>query len=104
MTDTLHALADKGTPDWVNVPRNKWGFAVWVIVKFGGWGVLLAFVMYDNYTSKQEIRVDKLEVVQAFRQQIEVNVKMVTVMEGLQKTMEDISRDAREAHRYSRNP
>lgn len=101
MTEALHKMAQKDTPDWVHVPKNAWGFAAWMIAKLGGWGVLLAFLLWTNQETKQEARADKQEITAAYRQQIEVNVRLVTLMEGMKGTMEELAREARAAHRWA---
>jgi hypothetical protein len=101
MTDMLHNMAQRDTPESVNVPKNGWAFAAWVIAKLGGWGVLLAFLLWTNQETKQEARADKVEITAAYRQQIEVNVRLMTLMEGMKSTMEELAREARSAHRWA---
>jgi uncharacterized protein with von Willebrand factor type A (vWA) domain len=100
MTEILHKMAQRDTPEGVNVPKNAWAFAAWVIAKLGGWGVLLAFLLYTNEQTKQEVRTDKQEITAAYRQQIEVNVRLLGLMEGMKATMEELAREARSAHRW----
>jgi hypothetical protein len=104
MTKLLYAIANKSTPEGVKVPETAWGFASWVIVQLGGWGVLLGFLAYAYFDHKEESRADKRQVIEVCRDQIEVSTKLTALMEQLQRTTEELAREARTAHRYGGYP
>jgi hypothetical protein len=101
MTEALHKIAQQDTPEWADVPKNKWGFIAWVMVRLGGWGVLILVLLYFGKRQYEESRADKLEIIAAYRQQIEVNTRLLSVLGNVEKTMEELAREARAAHRYA---
>lgn len=100
----LHQFAQEDTPVNVNVPSGWAGIIAWLAGRYGVAILVAVACMYALHQVYQDYKQLTVVVLEALQRQTEVNAKSLIIMEQLQRTMEDIQRDAREAHRYSHNP
>jgi hypothetical protein len=100
----LHEFAQEDTPMRVNVPPGYAGILMWLAGRYGVAILVALACMYALNQVYQDYKGLTVVVLEALQKQTEVNTKTLGVMEQLQKTMEELSREARAAHRYSHSP
>jgi hypothetical protein len=100
-TKRLHQFAQEDTPERVQVPPGYAGILMWLAGRYGVAILVAAACMFALHQVYQDYKQLTVVVLEALQRQTEVNAKSLVVMEQLQRTMEELSREAREAHRYS---
>jgi hypothetical protein len=100
MTQAVAKFAQEDTPEKVDVPQNWSGIIVWAVGRFGGGIVIAAVCAYMLHIVYADYRQQNMAVLEALTQQTEVNAKNVMVMEELRKTIQELTHEARSAHRW----
>lgn len=104
MTEQLHRFASDDTPSKVQVPQGWPGIIAWAVGRFGG-GIVIAMVcvyMLDKvYADYQR---QNAAVLTALTQQTEVKARNIVLMEELRKTIQELTNEARSAHRWPTQP
>jgi hypothetical protein len=90
--DELHAIATRDTPDAIQVPNTWQGLIVWAVARFGigvlvsgvfGWGIVHVY---------QDMRSDREQLLDAYRDSIQVMQSVATKLEEQTKAIDDLSR------------
>jgi hypothetical protein len=100
MTRQIHSFAQEDTPAKVQVPQSWAGIIMWAIGRFGGGIVIAAVCAYMLDRVYADYQRQNIAVLLALTQQTEVNAKNVVVMEELRKTIQELTNEARSAHRW----
>lgn len=98
-TDTVHTVAQRDTPDWVDVPNNWRGLLIWAVVRFGP-GMLFAVIMgwfLSVVYTDQKVTSERLLVLLEAR--AVSDVKLADAMSQLSRAVDDLKREAQTAHR-----
>jgi len=92
--DDLHDLARADSPEAVDIPNTWQGLIVWAIARFGV-GILVAGVF--GYATKEvyaDMRADRLQLMDAYRDNARAIHDFSTRIENLTKSMDDAHRRA----------
>lgn len=98
-SETLHQIAQNDTPAAVQVPPTLNGLIVWAVGRFGG-GILLAAAcawalskVYEDHAKQTDRMMTLLEARAA------ADSQLATAMLSVKTSMEDLTKEARQAHR-----
>lgn len=90
--DELHGLANRDTPEPIQVPNTWQGLIVWALARFGvgiavagvfGWGIVQVYA---------DMRADRAQLLDAYKDAIQVMQSVTTKLEAQTDAIEDISR------------
>jgi hypothetical protein len=98
MTQILHRLADADTPVSVEVPKTKYGLALWAIGRFGGSIIVCAVCLYALnivYGNMMDMTQRMLTMLEA---RAVADTKHAAAMDELTGVIEAMSREL-ETHR-----
>lgn len=98
-TTKLHNFAQNDTPTAVEVPKSWRGLLIWAVGRFGS-GILMAAAcawalmrVYDDHSAQTRQLMTILE------QRARVDAEMTIAVTQLRAAVEDVTREARLAHR-----
>lgn len=100
MTQQLHNFAQNDTPSKVTVPQGWAGIIMWAAGRFGGGIVIAAVCVYMLDKVYADYQRQNTAVLVALTAQTEVNTKNILLMEELRKTIQELTNEARAAHRW----
>ena len=90
--DELHAIATRDTPAAIEVPNTWQGLIVWALARFGvgiavagvfGWGIVHVYT---------DMRSDREQLLEAYRDAIQVMQSVATKLDAQTDAIEDLSR------------
>jgi hypothetical protein len=90
--DELHAIANRETPEPVEVPNTWQGLIVWALAKFGsglvvagvfGWGIVHVY---------SDMRADRLQLLDAYKDAIIVMQSVAAKLDAQTDAIEEINR------------
>lgn len=99
MTQIIHKFAQADTPSTVTVPNSKYGLIVWAVGRFGGAVIVCAIALYALnivYANMMSL-TDRMLVM--LEQKAASESKLASTLESLTRMIENLDRDAKEAHR-----
>lgn len=98
-TEQLHEMAENDTPSNVNVPQDWRALMVWAVGRFGV-GIVVAWVFWQAWREERQeshARTDRLMTLLEGR--AKVDAEMTTALDRLRTMIDEVAKDAREAHR-----
>lgn len=90
--EELHALANRDTPEPIQVPNTWQGLVVWALARFGvgiavagvfGWGIVHVYA---------DMRADRAQLLDAYKDAIQVMQSVATKLEAQTDAIEDMNR------------
>jgi hypothetical protein len=90
--EELHDIANRDTPDPIQVPNTWQGLIVWALARFGvgiavagvfGWGIVHVY---------SDMRADRLQLLDAYKDAISVMQNVAMKLESQTEAIEDLSR------------
>lgn len=91
--EELHDLAQKDSPEGVNIPNSWRGLISWAVIRFGV-GILIAVVfglmLKEVY---RDMRADRAELFQAYVKSAEAFSRHASAMEGMTREQEKQNRN-----------
>lgn len=85
--DDLIKHAQTDTPEYVQVPPNMYGVALWMLGRFG---VAVVFAASTFYVY-QDMRADRAELFSAYKSNIEVIRDFKNILENQSRTLDKLS-------------